>query len=101
MPRPEEPRDHDLDGPERAHVPDGPDRAPDLLRTVDVARMFQVSTRTVSEWARRGRVPCMRTPGGQWRYPADAIQRLVQSSERPSWYELDRLLDPPVDSDDT
>jgi excisionase family DNA binding protein len=77
--------------PPRDDRPDAPDAAQGLLRTSDVARMFQVSTRTVSEWARSGRIPCMRTPGGQWRYPADAIRRLVESSERPSWYEFDRL----------
>ncbi|MGH9120475.1 MAG: helix-turn-helix domain-containing protein [Acidimicrobiales bacterium] len=65
----------------------------DLLRTSDVAALFQVSTRTVSEWARRGRLPCMRTPGGQWRYPADAIQRLVRLAERGAW-EADASLRP-------
>jgi excisionase family DNA binding protein len=47
-----------------------------LLRTSDVALLFQVSERTVSEWARRGRVPSVRTPGGHRRYPADQIRRL-------------------------
>ncbi|MDQ1417642.1 MAG: Helix-turn-helix domain [Acidimicrobiaceae bacterium] len=65
----------------------------DLLRTSDVAALFQVSTRTVSEWARRGRVPCMRTPGGQWRYPAEPIRRLVNQVEHSPWDELA----PPMD----
>ena len=65
----------------------GPDDNQELLRTSDVAALFQVSTRTVSEWARRGRVPCMRTPGGQWRYPAEPIHRLVEASDHPAWYE--------------
>jgi excisionase family DNA binding protein len=60
----------------------------DLLRTSDVAALFQVSTRTVSEWARRGRVPCMRTPGGQWRYPAEPIRRLVDRGEHAAWEVL-------------
>ena len=60
----------------------------DLLRTSDVAALFQVSSRTVSEWARRGRVPCMRTPGGQWRYPAEPIRRLVDQAEHAPWEEL-------------
>jgi len=67
----------------------GPDSSQDLLRTADVAALFQVSTRTVSEWARQGRVPCMRTPGGQWRYPAEPIRRLVEAADRPSWYEYE------------
>jgi excisionase family DNA binding protein len=53
----------------------------DLLRTSDVARMFQVSERTVSDWARRGRIPSVRTPGGHRRYPADEIHRLMAAAE--------------------
>ena len=47
-----------------------------LLRTSDVALLFQVSERTVSEWARRGRVPSVRTPGGHRRYPAAQIRQV-------------------------
>lgn len=52
-----------------------------MLRTCDVARMFQVSERTVSEWARRGRIPSVRTPGGHRRYPADGIRRIMRESD--------------------
>lgn len=55
-----------------------------LLRTVDVARLFQVSERTVSEWARLGRIPSVRTPGGHRRYPADQVERLLKASEEPT-----------------
>ncbi|MFZ4516069.1 MAG: helix-turn-helix domain-containing protein [Acidimicrobiia bacterium] len=48
-----------------------------LLRTSDVALLFQVSERTVAEWARRGRIPAVRTPGGHRRYPAPEIQALL------------------------
>jgi excisionase family DNA binding protein len=48
-----------------------------LLRTSDVATLFQVSERTVSEWAKRGQVPSVRTPGGHRRYPAEGIRRLL------------------------
>jgi excisionase family DNA binding protein len=51
-----------------------------LLRTSDVATLFQVSERTVSEWAKRGQIPSVRTPGGHRRYPADAIRALLQES---------------------
>jgi excisionase family DNA binding protein len=53
-----------------------------LLRTADVALLFQVSERTVSEWARRGRVPSVRTPGGHRRYPAEQIRRLLAESRQ-------------------
>ena len=59
-------------------VPDSVDGQ--LLRTSDVAALFQVSERTVSEWARRGRIPSVRTPGGHRRYPAHAIRDLLTES---------------------
>lgn len=52
-----------------------------LLRTREVALLFQVSERAVTEWARRGRIPSVRTPGGHRRYPADEVWVLLQRSE--------------------
>lgn len=52
-----------------------------LLRTREVAQLFQVSERTVAEWARRGRIPSVRTPGGHRLYPADRIRELLVASE--------------------
>src|SRR5687767_1402268 len=52
-----------------------------LLRTREVARLFQVSERTVAEWARRGRIPSVRTPGGHRLYPAEEVRRLLMASE--------------------
>jgi excisionase family DNA binding protein len=48
-----------------------------LLRTREVALLFQVSERAVNEWARRGRIPSVRTPGGHRRYPARQIRTLL------------------------
>jgi excisionase family DNA binding protein len=55
-----------------------------LLRTSDVAMLFQVSERTVSEWAKRGQIPSVRTPGGHRRYPAEGIRALLQSTHDPA-----------------
>ncbi len=56
-----------------------------LLRTSDIALLFQVSERTVSEWARRGRIPSVRTPGGQRRYPVAPILAILdQAGGRPA-----------------
>ena len=52
-----------------------------LLRTSDVAALFQVSERTVCEWARRGRLPSVRTPGGHRRYPVEQIRELLDDVE--------------------
>jgi excisionase family DNA binding protein len=54
-----------------------------LLRTREVALLFQVSERAVTDWARKGRIPSVRTPGGHRRYPADAVKALLAASEAP------------------
>lgn len=70
-----------------------------LLRTADVAALFQVSERTVSEWARRQRIPSVRTPGGHRRYPADEIRNLLDETgalrSGISWYLGPEELDGP------
>lgn len=48
-----------------------------LLRTREVAVLFEVSERAVTDWATRGRIPSIRTPGGHRRYPADAVAELL------------------------
>ena len=53
-----------------------------MLRTADVALLFEVSERTVSEWAKRGQIPSVRTPGGHRRYPAEGIRSLLDESRR-------------------
>lgn len=54
----------------------------DLLRRGQVALLFGVSPPTVTRWAREGRIPSVMTPGGQRRYPKEAIQRLLDVSRR-------------------
>lgn len=51
-----------------------------LLRTREVAILFQVSERAVTDWARRGRLPSVRTPGGHRRYPAAAVRTLLEGA---------------------
>ena len=51
-----------------------------LLRTREVALLFQVSERAVTDWARKGRIPSVRTPGGHRRYPADEIRALLEQA---------------------
>jgi excisionase family DNA binding protein len=53
-----------------------------LLRTREVALLFEVSERAVTDWATKGRIPSIRTPGGHRRYPADAVADLL-AAERP------------------
>jgi excisionase family DNA binding protein len=58
-----------------------------LLRTREVALLFQVSERAVTDWARKGRIPSVRTPGGHRRYPADQVKVLLERSSRPGGIE--------------
>jgi excisionase family DNA binding protein len=51
-----------------------------MLRTSDVALLFEVSERTVSEWAKKGQIPSVRTPGGHRRYPAAGIKAALEQS---------------------
>jgi excisionase family DNA binding protein len=51
-----------------------------LLRTREVALLFQVSERAVTDWARKGRIPSVRTPGGHRRYPADDVRALLEQA---------------------
>lgn len=53
-----------------------------LLRTREVALLFEVSERAVTDWATRGRIPSIRTPGGHRRYPSDAVARLLLDEGR-------------------
>ncbi len=49
------------------------------IASSDVARMMPVSPKTVSRWAKEGRLPFIRTLGGHRRYPKIEIERLAQS----------------------
>jgi excisionase family DNA binding protein len=54
--------------------------APDVpryLRTTEVADILHVSPKTVSRWAKEGKLPFLRTLGGHRRYPAAEIRQLA------------------------
>ena len=53
-----------------------------LLLTREIALLFEVSERAVTDWATKGRIRSIRTPGGHRRYPADAIADLLLSEGR-------------------
>lgn len=50
-----------------------------LLRTAEVARLLQVSTRTVLAWAQAGKLPSVLTPGGHRRYPRWAVDEVLET----------------------
>ena len=49
------------------------DRTERLLTPAEVAAMFRVSVATIGRWAREGKLPVVRTPGGMRHYSADEI----------------------------
>jgi excisionase family DNA binding protein len=65
-----------------------------FLRTREVAVLFQVSERAVTDWARKGRIRSVRTPGGHRRYPASHVRSLLLASgqgDMPDHGETDRV----------
>ena len=47
------------------------------LTTAEVADILHVSPKTVTRWAREGKLPHSRTLGGHRRYPGEAIRQLA------------------------
>ena len=61
----------------KAAIPDS--RRADLLSRRDVAARFGVAPQTVTRWANEGILPSVRTLGGQRRYPAAEVERLLST----------------------
>ena len=55
-----------------------------LLRPGQVAALFQVSRRTVSDWARAGKLDAIITPGGHRRFRATQVRALLESRMVPA-----------------
>jgi excisionase family DNA binding protein len=51
------------------------------IRTAEAAKMLRVSPKTVSRWAKQGKLPHVVTLGGHRRFPAEAIERLANKLE--------------------
>lgn len=48
------------------------------LKTAEVADILHVSPKTVTRWAKDGKLPHSRTLGGHRRFPADSIRKLAE-----------------------
>jgi excisionase family DNA binding protein len=51
--------------------------APSYLLPAEVADLLSVSPKTVSRWAKEGKLPFMKTLGGHRRYPEVEIRELL------------------------
>ncbi|MHB8512426.1 MAG: helix-turn-helix domain-containing protein [Actinomycetota bacterium] len=54
------------------------------LKTSEVALILHVSPKTISRWAKEGRLPYMATLGGHRRFPANEINQLTDDLARMS-----------------
>ncbi len=52
------------------------------IRTAEAARILRVSPKTISRWAKQGKLPHVVTLGGHRRFPASAIQELAGQLDR-------------------
>lgn len=55
---------------------------PDLLTTLDVARIFKVARSTVVGWASRGLIEYTRTPTGRLRFYRASVERFLEQERR-------------------
>jgi excisionase family DNA binding protein len=61
------------------------DTGPDALLTpAEVAALFRVNPKTVTRWARAGKITAIRTLGGHRRFRASEIRRCIEAMESES-----------------
>jgi putative resolvase len=48
----------------------------ELLRPKEVAKIFNISVKTLWEWQKKGIIKAIRLPTGKLRYPKSEIERL-------------------------
>jgi excisionase family DNA binding protein len=51
------------------------------IRTAEAAKILRVSPKTVSRWAKEGKLPHVVTLGGHRRFPSSAIHQLADRLE--------------------
>jgi excisionase family DNA binding protein len=57
------------------------DNMPIMLKPGEVAEMFRVNPKTVSRWAREGKLGATRTMGGHRRYSLNEVKRFMGTEE--------------------
>jgi excisionase family DNA binding protein len=58
---------------------------PTYLLSIEVAEILHVTPKTISRWAKEGKLPFLRTLGGHRRYPEAEIRALAeQLQQRPT-----------------
>jgi len=54
----------------------------ELLTPAEVAVMFRVNPKTVTRWARSGKITAIRTLGGHRRFRASEVRQYLEAAER-------------------
>ena len=57
-----------------------------LLTPAEVAALFRVNPKTVTRWARAGKISAIRTLGGHRRFRASEIKRALDQMDREASY---------------
>jgi excisionase family DNA binding protein len=52
-----------------------------LLTPQEVALRFRVDLKTVSRWAKSGKLPGIKTPGNHWRFFENDVNDLLEGKE--------------------
>lgn len=55
-----------------------------LLTPAEVAAMFRVNPKTVTRWARAGKISAIRTLGGHRRFRASEVQKFLEQVDEPT-----------------
>lgn len=55
---------------------------PDLLTPAEVAQLFRCHPRTITRWARTGKLTSVRTLGGHRRFDAAEVQALLDGTRQ-------------------
>lgn len=53
----------------------------ELLTPSEVAKLFRVDPKTVTRWAKAGKLSSIRTLGGHRRYRAEEVHRLLEAQQ--------------------
>lgn len=58
------------------------DDRPELLTAAEVAEEFRVDRRTVTRWAKNGKLEYTRTPGGRIRFTRQAVDKALKGTNQ-------------------
>lgn len=59
------------------------DKQPELMTPAEVAEVFRVDPKTVTRWAKTGKLPSLRTVGGHRRFRRSDIEALSKFDGEP------------------